>query len=299
MRPSQALSGYLFVAVGIAAIGAVAIGSHLVGAWSAPVPPPAATASATVSAPPALGALPAPQDLPLPGLSSTAAAGAVPAAPPAPAVASSPGTVPVAAAASPLPAPAAAAAPSCLAGYSLLPLSFAICGTVSGSSAADLSTGLMCPAQGAACMAAVAQGACADATTQAPTLEALTAALQACLAGGAPAAVAPAPSGAPVMPPASLSAAPAGPTAKLSASTADASPAVLSPAAAGGCAIVGGQPCWQAATYTWWCPNEVDGTEHVCGAAELHTLQSGLPWAVKVQDCLSGMGCEFGTKHTG
>ena len=205
---------------------------------------------------------------------------------------------PVAAASSRAPAPAVAAAlpPACPAGYTLLPLSFGIGGTVGGSAAAGVSTGRICPAQDAACAAAVAQGGCADATTQAPTLAALTAALQACPAGGAPA---PSATAAPVLAPSVASPGPsAGPSASLSATTAGAAPAALSPGA-GGCAIVGGQPCWQAATSTWPCPNEVDGTEHVCGAAELHTLQSGLPWCAKAQDCLAGVGCKVGTKYVG
>jgi hypothetical protein len=65
------------------------------------------------------------------------------------------------------------------------------------------------------------------------------------------------------------------------------------------CAPQGGQPCWDAALGLWECPNEVMGAVAPCTPAELHTLQSGLPWYVKAKDCAMGAGCQFGTKHVG
>ena len=65
------------------------------------------------------------------------------------------------------------------------------------------------------------------------------------------------------------------------------------------CTPQGGRPCWDAALGLWECPNEVTGAVAPCTPAELHTLQAGLPWYVKAEDCVEGAGCEFGTKFVG
>lgn len=98
--------------------------------------------------------------------------------------------------------------------------------------------------------------------------------------------------------------APAGPQAKLTATlTVPATPADAATAtqpastATTACVPHGGQPCWNAAAGVWDCPNEVTGGVAPCTPAELHILQSGLPWYVKAQDCILGAGCRFGTKY--
>ena len=99
---------------------------------------------------------------------------------------------------------------------------------------------------------------------------------------------------------ATLQAAAAMEAAAITVAEADAAAqAAGAPAPGAGCAPRNGQPCWDAANATWYCPDEVTGAVAPCTPAELHTLQAGLPWYVKAQDCIVLAGCQFGTRHTG
>lgn len=71
-------------------------------------------------------------------------------------------------------------------------------------------------------------------------------------------------------------------------------PAPTQPAVYMHCTIIDGQPCWDAVNADWWCFDAVTGGVHPCGAAELQTMQRGLPLAAKVIDCMGGVGCKFG-----